>query len=123
MRFFERVYTLVRCIPAGRVASYGQIARLLGQPHGARTVGWALRGVPEGSDVPWHRVVNAAGRISLADPQSATEQKRLLEIEGVVLGPDGRLDMACFGWGGLPWPEVQALLAGADNGADCATSE
>ena len=118
MRFFEKVNTLVRCIPVGRVASYGQIARLLGQPHGARTVGWALGGVSEGSDVPWHRVVNAAGRISLADTRGAAEQKRLLEVEGVVVDPDGRVDMARFGWSGLPWPEVQALLAGADKSAD-----
>ena len=90
MRFFEKVNTLVRCIPVGRVASYGQIARLLGQ----------------------------AGRISLADPRGAAEQKRLLEVEGVVVDPDGRVDMARFGWSGLPWPEVQALLAGADKSAD-----
>ena len=122
MRFFEKVYTLVRCIPVGRVASYGQIARLLEQPRGARTVGWALRDVPEGSDVPWHRVVNAAGCISLANPRGAAEQRRLLELEGVVFGPNGCVDMARFGWSGLPWPEVQALLAGADNSAGCASS-
>lgn len=111
MRFFEQVYTLVHCIPPGRVASYGQIARLLGQPHAARTVGWALRGLSEGSDVPWYRVVNASGRISLPDPQGAAEQRRLLEAEGVVLSPDGQIDLDRFGWAGLSWPEVQALMA------------
>jgi methylated-DNA-protein-cysteine methyltransferase-like protein len=111
MRFFEQVYALVRCIPPGRVASYGQIARLLGQPHAARTVGWALRGLPEGSGVPWHRVVNAAGRISLPNPQGAVEQRRLLEAEGVVFDPGDRVDVDRFGWDGLPWPEIQVLLA------------
>jgi methylated-DNA-protein-cysteine methyltransferase-like protein len=115
MRFFEQVYKLVRCIPAGRVASYGQIARLLDQPHAARTVGWALRGLAEGTPVPWHRVVNAAGRISLADPQGVARQRRLLEAEGVVFDADDRVDLTRFGWAGLPWPEVRALLARGED--------
>ena len=57
--FFDRVYTVVRRIPAGRVTSYGHVAALCGKPCAARTVGWALHGLPDGSDVPWHRVVNA----------------------------------------------------------------
>ncbi len=111
MRFFERVYALVRCIPPGRVASYGQIARLLGQPHAARTVGWALGGLPAGHDLPWHRVVNAAGRVSLPDPQGAAEQRRRLEAEGVLFDPAGRIDLNRFGWHGLDPPEIDALLA------------
>ncbi len=110
MKFFEQVQVLVRCIPVGRVATYGQIARMLGQPHAARTVGWAMRAIPEGSDVPWHRVVNATGRISLSDPQGIAEQRRLLAAEGVVFGPDGRIAMDRFGWDGLPEFEVRALL-------------
>lgn len=109
MHFFDQVYALVRHIPAGRVASYGQIARLLEQPQAARTVGWALRALPPGSDVPWQRVVNAAGRISLRDPADAAHQRRLLQAEGVVLDADNRVDLAQFGWEGLPW---QALLKG-----------
>ena len=111
MEFFEQVYVLVRCIPPGRVVTYGRIAHLLGQPHAARTVGWALRGVPEGSGIPWHRVVNAAGRISIAERLSAAEQRRRLEAEGVRFSPDGRIDLCRFGWVGLTWPEVQVLLA------------
>jgi len=114
MRFFEQVHTLVRHIPPGRVASYGQIARLLDQSHAARTVGWALRGVAAGSGVPWHRVLNAAGRSSLSGA-GAAEQRRLLEAEGVLFGPSGRVSIKRFGWEGLPWPEIQALLAREEN--------
>jgi methylated-DNA-protein-cysteine methyltransferase-like protein len=110
MQFFEQVHILVRHIPPGRVASYGQIARLLGQPHAARTVGWALRAVTGESGLPWHRVLNAAGRSSLS-AEGAAEQKRLLEAGGVIVGPGGRVDLKRFGWEGLPWPKVQALLA------------
>ena len=115
MRFFEQVYELVRCIPPGRVASYGQIARLLEQPHAARTVGWALRGLPESNDVPWHRVINAAGRVSIFDPEGAAKQRGLLEAEGVVFGVDNRVDLDRFGWAGLSWPEVQALMEKEDG--------
>jgi methylated-DNA-protein-cysteine methyltransferase-like protein len=111
VRFFKQVYALVRCIPEGRVATYGQIARLLGQPHAARTVGWAMRETPEGSDVPWHRVVNAAGRISLPDPEGSAEQRRLLEAEGVVFRPDGGISMERFAWDGLPEFEIRTLMA------------
>lgn len=116
MAFFDQVYGLVRRIPEGRVATYGQIARLLGQPHAARTVGWALRGVPSGSDVPWHRVVNAAGRVSIPGSRGAADQRRLLEREGVVFDPDGRIDLARYGWVGLPWPEIEALLGEESGG-------
>jgi methylated-DNA-protein-cysteine methyltransferase-like protein len=109
MTFFEQVYALVRCIPRGRVATYGQIARLLEHPHAARTVGWALQGLTEGTDVPWQRVINVAGRISLSDPAGAAEQRRLLEAEGVVFGPDERVDLERFGWEGLLEPEIRAL--------------
>ena len=84
---------------------------MLGQPYGARTVGWALRGIPEGSAIPWHRVVSAAGRISIAGRLGAAEQRRRLEAEGVCFGPDDRIDLRRFGWVGLTWPEVQELLA------------
>ena len=116
MRFFDQVYTLVRRIPMGCVATYGQIAHLLGQPHAARTVGWALRGLPEGTGVPWYRVVNAAGRISISEPLVAAEQRRLLEIEGVVLGPDDQVDLGRFGWAGLSEPEIQMLMAETEGG-------
>ncbi len=84
-RFFERVWALVREIPRGRVATYGQLAALLGTPRGARAVGWALRalhGLPE-RRVPWHRVVGAEGRISLPDYRGGRVQRRRLRREGV----------------------------------------
>jgi methylated-DNA-protein-cysteine methyltransferase-like protein len=108
--FFQQAYAIVRCVPRGRVATYGQIARMLEQPHAARTVGWAMRALPEGSDVPWHRVVNAAGRISLRGSEGVAEQRRLLEAEGVSFGHNGRIDLYCFGWNGLPEHEIQMLI-------------
>lgn len=111
MKFFDQVHLVVAQIPPGRVATYGQIARLLGQPHAARTVGWALGGVPDGATVPWHRVVNAAGRISISDRQGISLQRQLLKSEGVVFGSDGRIDLDCYGWDGLTEEEVRALIA------------
>ena len=110
MRFSKQVYAVVRWVPSGCVATYGQIARLLGQPHAARTVGWVMRGLPEGSDVPWHRVVNATGRISISDPQGAVEQRRLLEAEGVAFDAYGRIDLDRFGWVGPSELEIHILL-------------
>jgi methylated-DNA-protein-cysteine methyltransferase-like protein len=111
VKFFDQVHRVVAQIPPGRVARYGQIARLLGQPHAARTVGWALRGVPEGGAVPWHRVVNAAGRISIRDQEGISVQRQLLESEGVVFGTEGRIDLNAFGWDGLTEEEVRVLIA------------
>jgi O-6-methylguanine DNA methyltransferase len=81
--FFERVYRLVRLVPPGKVTSYGAIARMLGQPHAARTVGWALHSLPEGSDVPWHRVINSQGRVSTRrqDRDSSLPTQRPLSLQ------------------------------------------
>jgi methylated-DNA-protein-cysteine methyltransferase-like protein len=83
--FFERVYELVRAIPRGRVATYGQVARLLGVPRGARAVGWALRGLPRRLErsVPWHRVVGAGGRVAPRSGPGPLLQRRRLTQEGV----------------------------------------
>lgn len=99
--FFGRVYRLVRRIPPGKVATYGQIAWLLGAPRGARAVGWAMRATPEGSAVPWQRVVNAAGRISEGRSRGEVVMQRLLlEEEGVVFDANGRIDLGVYGWEG-----------------------
>ncbi len=92
--FFEQVYELVAQIPYGKVLSYGQIARMLGQPRGARQVGWAMRHCPEG--LPWQRVVMADG--SIAGGVFFEMRKALLESEGVLFLPDGRVDMASCAW-------------------------
>jgi methylated-DNA-protein-cysteine methyltransferase-like protein len=101
--FFQRVYRMVERIPAGQVATYGQIAWLVGKPQGARTVGWALRALKPGSGVPWHRVVNARGGISIAE---RTHQRALLESEGVAFDERDRIDLDVFGWEG-PGNEIR----------------
>ena len=107
--FFEQVYRAVRLIPRGKVATYGQIADILGRPRGARTVGWALRSLQEGSDVPWHRVINARGEISLGGGEGAAIQRALLEEEGVAFDAQGRVDLGQYRWAGPPWPEIERL--------------
>jgi methylated-DNA-protein-cysteine methyltransferase-like protein len=106
---FEQIHQVVRHIPPGQVATYGQIARLLGMAHAARTVGWALRALPEESDVPWQRVISASGTISL-DPYGAAVQRALLESEGVVFDERGRVDLDVHGWPGLDLGEQRELL-------------
>jgi methylated-DNA-protein-cysteine methyltransferase-like protein len=96
---FAEIWGITRRIPPGKVATYGQIARLLGQPHAARTVGWAMRAIPEGSDVPWQRVINSKGTISLpAGSPGAILQRAMLEDEGVVFDLEGRVNLKVYGW-------------------------
>lgn len=109
--FYDQIYETVRRIPPGKVASYGQIARLLGKPRGARAVGWALHNLPEGSDVPWQRVINAQGIISLeAHGLGGEIQKALLEEEGIIFDERGRVDMDACGWAGLDLAERDEIL-------------
>ncbi|MES1946290.1 MGMT family protein [Salinisphaera sp. C84B14] len=93
---YSDVFDAVRRIPYGRVSTYGDIARLIGRPRAARVVGYAMHRCPPG--LPWHRVINAQGRISLpADSTAGLSQRRRLEEEGVVL-IGGRVDLDRFGW-------------------------
>ena len=109
--FFEQVYQVVRRIPPGKVATYGQIARLLGRPRAARTVGWALHSLPSGSDVPWQRVINAKGTISLdARGPGGAIQRVLLEAEGLTFDEQGRVDLDVHGWSGLDLAERDQIL-------------
>jgi methylated-DNA-protein-cysteine methyltransferase-like protein len=94
---YERIYAVVRRIPRGRVATYGLVAQLAGMVNGARQVGYALHALPEHTAVPWHRVVNVRGAISLRGGGDAT-QRILLEREGVAFGAGGRIDLAVHGW-------------------------
>jgi methylated-DNA-protein-cysteine methyltransferase-like protein len=91
---------VVRRIPRGRVATYGQVAALAGLPHAPRVAGYALHALPAGSPLPWHRVVAAGGRLSLArlDPGSALTQRMRLEREGVRFDARGRADLARHQW-------------------------
>src|SRR5262249_11815382 len=101
MHFYECVYTLVCQVPRGKVVTYGQVAALLGQPRAARAVGYALRFLPEGMDVPWHRVINHRGQISLrTPPESPLLQRLLLEEEGVIFDAEGRVDLTVYRWQG-----------------------
>ena len=100
MSRYERYYAVIRRIPAGRVATYGQVAALAGFPAHARQVGYALYALREGTLVPWHRVVNARGRLSLGAviPEGDVEQRIRLEIEGVEFDADGRIDLERHQW-------------------------
>ncbi len=98
-----RIYEVVRRIPVGQVATYGQVARLAGVRGHARQVGYALHDLPEGSDVPWHRVINARGEISLRSSSGADhEQRRLLEEEGIDFGSGGRIELSRHRWRAHP---------------------
>jgi methylated-DNA-protein-cysteine methyltransferase-like protein len=93
------VHRLVRRIPHGRIATYGQIAASLGRPRAARAVGWAMRHCPHG--VPWHRVVNAQGGISRRpNASSMLTQRLLLEQEGVRVRR-GRVSLTRYAWWAL----------------------
>lgn len=95
----RRILAVVARIPRGRVVSYGQVAALAGLPGRAREVGRVLASLPEGSRAPWHRVINAAGRVSprgLFGDES--HQRRLLESEGVRFDARGRVDLGRHGW-------------------------
>jgi methylated-DNA-protein-cysteine methyltransferase-like protein len=95
----ERIYAVVRRIPPGRVATYGQIAELAGLPGQARQVGYALHALPPGSRVPWHRVINAAGAVSLrAAPGDEVTQRQMLESEGIVFDVRGRVPLVRVRW-------------------------
>ena len=97
--FYEAVYKLVRKIPKGRVMTYGQIATILGSPRAARAVGYAMRACARYPDVPWQRVINGQGRISLrAEAERPILQKLLLETEGVVFDDSERVELDRLRW-------------------------
>lgn len=98
---FERIYAVVRRIPHGRVATYGQVALLAGNPRWARVVGYALHVNPEPGIIPCHRVVNRNGEVSVAFAfGGGNRQYELLREEGVPFLPDGRVDLAAAIWDG-----------------------
>ncbi len=104
---YLRIYLVVRQIPRGRVATYGQIGAIVGVST-PRMVGYALASLPAGSDVPWQRVINAQGKISLrADSSENHLQRQLLEEEGIHFDAQKRVDFRRFRWSG---PELGWLI-------------
>jgi methylated-DNA-protein-cysteine methyltransferase-like protein len=99
MPCYQAIYAIVAAIPEGSVATYGQIARMLGMPRHARQVGYALAATPAALSIPWHRVVNARGEISpRRKPGYDDFQRILLEEEGVVFDAGGRIALQRFQW-------------------------
>ena len=118
VNFYEQVYAVVRRIPTGKVTSYGRVAQMLGAPNAARAVGYALRALKDKgddyADVPWQRVVNSQGRISIVNREhGAQRQAGLLRAEGVEVSEQLRIDLDAYLWSGLHWLEVDDIIAGA----------
>lgn len=97
---YPGIYEVVNRIPAGRVLTYGDVAALAGMPGAARLVGYALHALPEHTTVPWHRVINARGGISVgrAVPGGELVQRFRLEEEGVEFDANGRVSLQRFRW-------------------------
>ena len=101
-----RIYETIRDIPKGNVASYGQVAEIAGIPRGARQVGWALRQLPRGHDVPWHRVITASGKLAFKPGSAAFRKQRKLLLGEDVPVIRGRVDMQNYRW----QPDLDELL-------------
>ena len=115
---YHRIYTVVRQIPHGRVATYGQVAMVVGPPLTARQVGEAMAALHDGHpgpSVPWQRVINAQGTVS-----TGRHQQQLLEHEGVVFNAKGATDLRRFGWQGPDpaWAEAQGFSLLKHAGVD-----
>lgn len=98
MEFKTRVIELIKSVPRGRVATYGQIARMAGHPRGARLVSYILHSLSEKYDLPWHRIVNRKGGISLKPGYGCELQRTMLEGEGIRFKPSDGIDLAKYGW-------------------------
>jgi methylated-DNA-protein-cysteine methyltransferase-like protein len=96
---YSAIYQIISKIPAGRVATYGQIAAIAGLSGQARLVGYALHSSSASLELPWHRVVNYRGQLSrLPDPDSSLQQMELLVSEGIIFNSAGKIDLEKFGW-------------------------
>ena len=96
----QRIYAVVRRVPRGKVATYGQIAEIAGLEGHARQVGYAMAALHSGSALPWHRIINAEGRVSMrsAGAGSTIVQQQLLEREGIVFNDGGRVSLTRYRW-------------------------
>jgi methylated-DNA-protein-cysteine methyltransferase-like protein len=107
MSFYDKVYDIVKCIPRGKVASYGQIALMLGSPRASRAVGYALHLNPSPIIIPCHRVVNREGRLAPSFAFGGEDRQRiLLGAEGVMVDEGGFVDMRVYRWDGAGWNEA-----------------
>ncbi|OBU46244.1 MGMT family protein [Photobacterium damselae] len=97
--FSTQIYSQVYHIPKGKISTYGDIARFAGYPGYARQVGKLLANLPEGSTIPWHRVINSQGQISLKG-ENLERQKRHLEQEGIEVSVTGRIRLKNYRWNG-----------------------
>ena len=95
---YPRIYAVVRRIPRGKVATYGQVAALAGRERAARGVSWILHSSSETAALPWHRVIGGRGGISLPRGRGFEEQRKRLVAEGVAVGPGGRIDLERCQW-------------------------
>lgn len=95
--FRQRVFHVIAAIPYGKVTTYGEVARLAGSSRAARQVGGVLKKLPEGSTLPWHRVINRHGQISLRGEDHA-RQKQALLAEGIVFSAQGGIDLQVYRW-------------------------
>lgn len=110
MSTYDAIYAIVRQIPCGRVATYGQVAELANLPRQARLVGYALYRVDmQADDIPWHRVINAKGEVSESPFRYGTDylQRSLLEQEGVVFSKQGKVSLRQYRW----QPDIALLSA------------
>lgn len=113
--FYEQVYAVVRRIPRGKVTSYGRIAQMLGRPRAARAVGYAMNALKDKdeayADVPWQRVINSQGRISIVNREnSAHDQASLLRQEDIAVGENLRVNLDVYLWEGLHWVEIDDII-------------
>ena len=120
--FYTQVYAVVWRIPYGKVTSYGRIAKMLGRPRAARAVGYALNALKDKKDdpafthIPWQRVVNAQGRISIVNREtSANDQAERLRSEGIDVDQTLRINLDIFLWEGLHLIEVDDILGGVGD--------
>ncbi len=97
--FTKKVIASVKQIPKGKIATYGQIAKIAGKPHGARGVGWILNSCSKKYRIPWQRVINSKGKISFHRGSEAfVVQRHLLQKEGIEITPEGALDLEIYQW-------------------------
>ena len=101
---YERIYAVARKIPRGKVSTYGQVSAIVGRSCTAREVGYAMAALRDDDrSVPWQRVINSQGEISLRPGEGAETQRQLLQAEGVQFDAKGRVDFDRFGWDGPDW--------------------